>query len=185
MEHISIGQLCVLLGISLSTAYRWLKSGKIVEDFRTFGNHRRFNLHTIQSKFLETSKAKENKDLERQKEKLIHYCHENNYNKVEVIEDLGSGLNYKKSGLKKLINLILHKQINILVINHKDHLLRFGSELIFNLCKFNKIQVIVLEDQTIQKSFEQELTTDVIELMTVFCARLYGSRSHKNKIKFN
>ena len=52
MENISIGKLCNLLGISLSTAYRWLKSGKITEEFRTFGNHRRFNLDTIKSKFI-------------------------------------------------------------------------------------------------------------------------------------
>ena len=40
---------------------------------------------------------------------------------------------------------------------------------------------IVLEDK--KKSFEEQLTQDVIELMTVFCAKLYGKRSHKNKLK--
>lgn len=194
MENISIGKLCQYLGISLSTAYRWIKSGKITEDFRTFGNHRRFNFNTIKSQFIDmpndnpivavyarVSSHDQKSDLIRQQDKLLNYCKEHNFNNINLISDLGSGLNYKKSGLNKLINLILNKQINILVINHKDRLLRFGSELIFNLCKFNNIKVFIIEDKIL--SFEEELTHNVIELMTVFCARLYGKRSHQNKNK--
>ena len=51
MEHIGIGKLCVLLGISLSTAYRWIKTGKLTEDFKTLGNHRRFNFDNIKFKY--------------------------------------------------------------------------------------------------------------------------------------
>ena len=195
MRHVSIGKICDLLGISLSTAYRWIKLGKLVESFRTVGNHRRFNLNDIENKFLSNGLVKDFKvavyarvsshdqkqDLIRQQDKLIQYCNDNNYSNLEIISDLGSGLNYKKSGLNKLINLILNKKINLLILNHKDRLLRFGSELIFNLCKFNNIQVIILEDKVL--SFEEELTYNVIELMTVFCAKLYGKRSHKNKVK--
>jgi putative resolvase len=122
-------------------------------------------------------------DLERQKNKLLDYCKNNNYTDLEVITDLGSGLNYKKSGLNKLISLILTRKINLLVLNNKDRLLRFGSELIFKLCEFNNIKVIILEDKIL--SFEEDLTHNVIELMTVFCAKLYGKRSHKNKVKNN
>ena len=66
-----------------------------------------------------------------------------------------------------------------LIINHKDRLLRFGSEIIFSLCKAKGIAVTILEESP-AKSFELELSTDVIELMTVFSAKLYGRRSHKN-----
>ena len=61
-------------------------------------------------------------------------------------------------------------------------MLRFGSELIFKLCDFFKVKVIIIEQVT-DKSFEENLSADVIELMTVFCAKLYGKRSHKNKLK--
>ena len=57
----------------------------------------------------------------------------------------------------------------------------FGSEIIFSLCKANGIAVTILEESP-AKSFELELSTDVIELMTVFSAKLYGRRSHKNKM---
>ena len=104
-------------------------------------------------------------------------------NRFEFTLNYGSGLNYKKSGLNQLLNLILTQQISTLIINHKDRLLRFGSELIFKLCEFYHIKVIILEDKSL--SFEESLTHDVIELMTVFCAKLYGKRSHKNKLKLS
>ena len=66
------------------------------------------------------------------------------------------------------------------MLTHKDRLLRFDSELIFKLCKHFGIRVVILNEQNTQ-NFEETLSQDVIELMTVFCARLYGSRSHKNK----
>jgi putative resolvase len=84
--------------------------------------------------------------------------------------------------LKKLISLIFSGQVKNLIINHKDRLLRFGSELIFYLCDLFKVRVIIVEEKQ-EQSFEQTLSSDVIELMTVFCAKLYGKRSHKNKQK--
>ena len=62
-------------------------------------------------------------------------------------------------------------------------MLRFGAELIFKICSFYQVKVIILEDKTL--TFEETLTHDVIELMTVFCAKLYGKRSHKNKLNKN
>jgi predicted site-specific integrase-resolvase len=66
------------------------------------------------------------------------------------------------------------------VLSHKDRLLRFGSELVFSLCEHFGVEVVIIsasEDST----FEEDLANDVIEIVTVFSARLYGSRSHKNK----
>ena len=97
-----------------------------------------------------------------------------------LISDLGSGLNYNKNGLKKLINLITSQQVNTLYLTHKDRLLRFGSELIFSLCKKFGTKVVIVNAAQCA-TFEQELVQDVIELMTVFSAKLYGKRSHKNK----
>lgn len=198
MNTISIGKLCEVLGISRSTAYLWIKAGKITEAFRTLGNHRRFHLQTIEQQFFaqharsqprvvvyaRVSSHDQKQDLLRQQQKLVDYCQEQHYTDVTVISDLGSGLNYKKSGLKQLLQLVLHKKFDILVLNHKNRLLRCGSALIFNVCEFHNVKVVILEEK--KCSFEEELSHDVIELMTIFCARLYGKRSHKNKsIKYN
>tara|TARA_B100000700_G_scaffold69353_2_gene76878 strand:- start:13 stop:261 length:249 start_codon:yes stop_codon:yes gene_type:complete len=75
--------------------------------------------------------------------------------------------------------MIIHQQFNHLIINHKDRLLRFGSELIFSLCDFYKIKVTIIEKS--EDSFEKEIVTNVLEIITVFSSKLYGSRSHKNK----
>lgn len=89
----------------------------------------------------------------------------NNYNEIISITDLGLGLNYKKKELKQLIDLIFSGQVKTMMINHKDRLLLFGSELIFYLCQLFKVNVIVIE-QTNNQSFEETLSQDVRELMT-------------------
>ena len=77
----------------------------------------------------------------------------------------------------------MKKQISVLVINHRDRLLRFGSELIFSLCDFNQIKVVVLEENQQKASFEEQLAKDVIQLMTVFNAKVHGRRAHQNRKK--
>ncbi len=194
-QHLSTQEVCLFLGISLSTFYRYCKRGLLKPSFLTLGGHRRFDLHTIKQAFNIDNKAElvvcysrvsthdQKKDLVTQEQKLLSYAQRLPNSKPEniiSISDLGSGLNYKKKGLKKLLNLILLGKVQTLIINHKDRLLRFGSELIFTLCAFKRVTVKILEDFK-ERSFEEELSSDVIELMTVFCAKLYGKCSHKNK----
>ncbi|PNK16504.1 IS607 family transposase, partial [Cylindrospermopsis raciborskii] len=99
----------------------------------------------------------------------------------ETIYDLGSGLNYNKKGLQKLLKRILQGDVGRLVLTHKDRLLRFVSELVFAMCEEYETEVVIMNKSTEETTFEQELVTDMIELITVFSARLYGSRSRKNK----
>ncbi|PNK13607.1 recombinase family protein, partial [Cylindrospermopsis raciborskii] len=92
-----------------------------------------------------------------------------------------SGLNYNKKGLQKLLKRILQGDVGRLVLTHKDRLLRFVSELVFAMCEEYETEVVIMNKSTEETTFEQELVTDMIELITVFSARLYGSRSRKNK----
>ena len=97
-----------------------------------------------------------------------------------LISDMGSVLKYDKRGLLKLIKLILSNKVSRLLLTHGDRLLRFGSQLLFNICEYFDVEVEIIED-TKSLSFEQSLACDVIEIITVFTAKLYGRRSHKNK----
>ena len=118
-------------------------------------------------------------DLTRQVALLEGFCAAQLWT-YEVLTDVGSGLNYRKRGLRQLINRICSGEVGRLVLSHKDRLLRFGSELVFSLCEHFGVEVIIInasEDST----FEEDLANDVIEIVTVFSARLYGSRSQKNK----
>ncbi len=90
-------------------------------------------------------------------------------------------MNYYKKGLTKLLNLILESQVKRLVITHKDRLLRFGAELVFAICEAKEVEVIIINQGDENVRFEEELAKDVLEIIAVFSARLYGSRSKKNK----
>jgi predicted site-specific integrase-resolvase len=85
-----------------------------------------------------------------------------------------SGLNFKKKGLKEVISIIITSQIDTIYLTHKDRLLRFGSDLVINIAKKFGTKVICLSEKT--QSFEEQLATDVLEIITVCSARLYGSR---------
>ncbi|MDH2048685.1 IS607 family transposase, partial [Acinetobacter johnsonii] len=98
----------------------------------------------------------------------------------ELISDLGSGMNYRKKGLNKLLEAIMNDEIGRLVLTHKDRLLRFGAELVFALCEAKSVEIVILNKGE-NLSFEEELAQDVLEIITVFSARLYGSRSKKNQ----
>ena len=93
---------------------------------------------------------------------------------------MGSGINYNKKGLKSLINAIIDDEVGRIVITHKDRLLRFGAELIFSICEAKEVEVLIINKGE-DSSFEEDLTKDVLEIITVFSARLYGVRSRKNQ----
>jgi len=98
----------------------------------------------------------------------------------EVIEGLGSGLNYNKKGLRLLIERRCSGEVGWLVVTHEDRLLRFGSELVFALCEQFGAEVVII-NRSEDTSYEEDLVQDGLEIITVFSARSYGSRSHENK----
>ena len=96
-----------------------------------------------------------------------------------MLQDLGSRRNDPKKGLRQLIRRICSAEVGRLVLTHKDRLPRFGSALVFSLREHFGTEVIIVHASE-DASFEEELV-QVLEIVTVFSARLYGSRSHKNK----
>ena len=189
---VSIKKAADILGVSTQTLRRWEAEGRGVPSQRTIGGQRRYDVSqltplapTKSSNTLPTiayarvSSHDQKEDLQRQVQMLECFCAAHGWS-FEVISDLGSGLNYSKRGLRALINKIMEGKIGRLVLTHKDRLLRFGSELIFAICETRGIEV-VLVNQGDQPSFEEELASDVLEIITVFSARLYGSRRHKNR----
>lgn len=189
---ISIKEAAEILGVSVHTLRRWEKEGKVLPVSRTAGGQRRFDLHALHTPqavvktkerptlaYARVSSHDQKEDLVRQEKMLEMFCTSRGW-PFEILSDVGSGMNYHKRGLKKLIQKILNQNIGRLVLTHKDRLLRFGSELIFAICEEKEIEVVLI-NQGNEPSFEEELAADVLEIITVFSARLYGSRSRKNK----
>ena len=117
-------------------------------------------------------------DLEKQVENVKSYMYAKGYS-FEVITDIGSGINYKNKGLQQLISLIDSNQVTKLVILYKDRLVRFGFELIQLLCDLHDVKIEIIDNS--ERSKDEELTNDLIQIITVFANRLYGSRSKKTK----
>jgi len=182
---INLNEMCKELSVSKSTLRRWEKEGKI-KSIRTSGGHRRYQLDVVNPNnnlviaYARVSTKSQQNDLKTQINLLELYCASKGYN-FKVISDIGSGLNYKKKGLLEIINLIHNKEISRIIIIHKDRLLRFGSEILFNFCKLNNISVEIINNSNETINHEQELVNDVLEIITVFSSRLYGKRSNKNK----
>lgn len=194
---ISIGQAAKLLGVHVQTLRNWEKSGKLKPDSISPGGTRRYNSDTIMRisgkelpqiekddrvtiAYARVSSQDQKEDLKRQAQVLELYCAEHGY-KYELITDLGSGMNYYKKGLTALISRILDDGVKRLVLTHKDRLLRFGAELIFSICEAKGVEVVIINRGEEKASFEEDLAKDVQEIVTVFSARLYGSRSGKNR----
>jgi putative resolvase len=192
--YLSIGASADLLGISTSTLRLWEKTNQFIPAFRTKGGHRRYKLDQVMSlrgdvapnkkqtlhlAYARVSSSDQKDDLARQKKSLQEYCQKDNI-EYEIISDLGSGLNYKKRGLKKLIKMILSGTVKRIVLTHKDRLLRFGSEIIFHLCSFFRTEIVMIHEEE-SLSDEIQLARDVLEIITVFSSRLYGRRAHLKK----
>ena len=147
---------------------------------RTAGERRRYDLaklrhlaprhapsNRVTLLYARVATSGEKDDLVRQVALLESFAAANGW-AYEVIEDVGSKLNHQKRGLRQLIARICSGEVGRLVVTHKDRLLRFGTEVII---------INASEDS----SFEEDLANDALEIVTVFPARLYGSRSHKNR----
>lgn len=194
-------QASKLLGVHQRTLYQWDEKG-LIQTIRTPGNKRLYNV----KKFLEEKKCNNNikcienldeldkesnklnicyvrvssvgqkDDLERQKKELY-----SKYPNNIFIEDIGSGLNMNKRGLRKIIDLAIKGKINELVIAYKDRLVRFGYELIEDLIiKYSNGKIIIL-NQKERKEPEEELVEDVLQVMNVFVAKRNGLRKYAKK----
>jgi putative resolvase len=189
---VTIHEAAQALGVSISTLRRWEREGKLVPE-HTPGGHRRYDLAKLYPErfragadvtrktiaYARVSSHDQKADLERPKQVLELYCARQGWT-FEVVADLGSGMNYHKKGLKRLLDDILADRVGRLVVTHKDRLLRFGAELVFAICEAKHVEVVIL-NQGEDTTFEEEWAQDVLEIITVFSARLYGSRSRKNQ----
>ena len=197
----SIGKFSKEIGVSISTLRTWDKTGylkpaKVLDNgYRYYSDEQIDKYLNVDSDiddrkivlYARVSAKKQMDDLDKQIENLKTYAYTKGYS-FELITDIGSGLNYNKEGLKKLIRMICNKEIKKLVILYKDRLVRFGFELIEEVCRINDVEIEIIDNTTASK--EQELTDDLIQIITFFANRLYGSKSKKTaflikQVKYN
>ena len=193
MKYYSIGQFAKAIGKTTKTLRNWDKNGKLkpvrVEDtgYRYYSqeqlNHflglkleKQINKKIIG--YCRVSSHKQKDDLERQIENVKTYMYAKGY-QFEIITDIGSGINYNKKGLNQIIDMVTNSEVEKIVVLYKDRLIRFGYELIENLC--NKFGTIIEIIDNTEKLEQQELVEDLVQIVTVFSCRLQGKRANKAK----
>ena len=191
MELISIGKFAKIIGVNPATLRRMHESGELIPAHITKGGTRyysteqlkQFNLNQTKTDkmvigYCRVSTPSQKEDLQTKISNVKSYMYANGY-KFEIIQDIGSGVDYKKKGLQDLIKKINNQEISKVVILYKDRLAQFGYELIEYLCEINHVEIEIIDNT--EQSKEQELTDDLIQIITVFANRLYGQRSKKTK----
>lgn len=190
MSLMSIGKFSKEIGISINHLRLLHKTGELIPFKITKGGTRYYSdkqlndylgLNEKDKKvilYARVSNKQQKDELENQIKNLKEYACSKGYN-FEIISDIGSGIDYKKEGLKKLLKKINNSEISKIVVLYKDRLVSFGFELIGFLANINNIEIEIIDNTTILK--EEELTNDLIQIITVFANRLYGSRSKKTK----
>ncbi|MFA8997985.1 IS607 family transposase [Clostridioides difficile] len=190
MELISIGKFAKKVGVHPKTLRRMEADGRLKPHYVSEGGTRYYSteqlrefnqkseLKRIVVGYCRVSTPSQKDDLETQVENLKTYMYAKGY-EFEVIKDVGSGINYKKKGLQQLIDKINNREVSKVVILYKDRLVRFGFELIEYLCEINGVEIEIVDHS--EKSKEEELTDDLVQIITVFANRLSGSRSKKTK----
>ena len=126
--------------------------------------------------YCRVSSNKQKDDLQRQIENMRMYLISQG-KPFEIISDIGSGINYKKKGLKELIKLITQNKVEKVVVLYKDRLLRFGFELIEYIASLYNCEIEIIDNT--EKSEQQELVEDLVQIITVFSCKLQGKRANK------
>ncbi len=193
MKFYSIGQFSKLIGKTNQTLRNWDKDGTLKPHHVSESGYRYYSQeqlnHFLGLKqevqlnkktigYCRVSSNKQKDDLERQIENVKTYMYAKGY-QFEIISDIGSEINYNKKGLNELIDMVTNSEVEKIVVLHKDRLIRFGYELIENIC--NKYGTTIEIIDNTEKTEEQELVEDMIQIVTVFSERLQGKRANKAK----
>ena len=185
---VKIGKAAQMLGTTPGTLRKWEETGELLPTRKTKGGTRYYDAASLMGlerqdlptiAYARVSRHDQHDELTRQGELLEAYCAKQGW-RFELISDIGSGMNYGKQGLKRLLELILQKQMNRLVLLRKDRLLHVGADLLFTLCELQGIEVVVI-NQGEQPLADDELAQDMLKIITAFSTRRYGVRSQQHK----
>lgn len=183
MALLSTKKACEILCIHPNTLRKWANEGKI-KHIKTDAGQRRYDVASfLQSSsdrrkivYARVSSRNQKNDLLGQVRELRERCPDH-----EVIEDFGSGLNFKRKGLQALLDAILSGTVAEVVVAHRDRLCRFGFELVEHLAHKHNCRLVVLNDTSL--SPHAELTQDLLAILHVFSSRLYGLRRYRRAIQ--
>lgn len=190
-RYYSINKFSKILGVSAQTLRNWDAKGKL-HPHHTSSNGYRYYSHeqlnrvmNIKPKldrlvigYCRVSSNKQKDGLERQIENMKMYLTAQG-KPYEIITDIGSGINYNNKGLKELIQRITQNKVDKVVVLYKDRLLRFGFELVEYIASLHDCNIEIIDNT--EKTEQQELVEDLVQIITVFSCKLQGKRANETR----
>ncbi|PUA32323.1 MAG: IS607 family transposase [Zestosphaera tikiterensis] len=175
-----------ILGVHVRTLQKWDREGKI-RCVRTVGGKRRvpeseikriLGLHEERKVvgYVRVSSHTQRDDLERQIEAINQYAKERGWS-IEILKDIGSGLNEDRRGFQKLLKMVINREVSKVIIAYPDRLARFGFKILQQFFQSYGTEIIVINRE--EKELKEELVEDLITIISHFAGKLYGMRSHK------
>jgi putative resolvase len=168
-------------GINYQTAYRMFRNGTLPRRYEQLPTGT-IIVHDDEIEqdtvvlYARVSSNDQKEDLERQMSRLRDYAAANGFTISQEISEIGSALNGKR---KKLLNLLSDQKVSMIIVEHRDRMTRFGFEMIAAALSASGRKIIVINDS----EYKDDLTQDMIDLVTSMCARIYGKRSAKNRAR--
>ncbi|RDD53415.1 MAG: IS607 family transposase [Candidatus Korarchaeota archaeon NZ13-K] len=186
-RHYTMREAAKILGVSVRTIQRWDKAGKI-GCVRTPGGKRRvpdseirrilgLSEERIVVGYARVSSRSQKDDLERQVRAIREYADQRGYKLAEVIADIGSGLNERRKGYLKLLDMVSGREVNRVIVTYPDRLTRFGFSTLRRLFQVFGTEIEMISER--ERTPKEELVEDLIAIVAHFAGRLYGRRSHK------
>lgn len=183
-----------LLNVSVKTLQRWDRDKILIAKrtptdrrYYTYDQYLEFkgvsNDSNTKKKIIYTRVSTNNQkdDLKNQVKFLLDFANAKGIIIDEVIEDIGSGLNYNRKKWNKLIEDCMENKIDSIMVTHKDRFIRFGYEWFERFLGKYDVKIIVVNNETLSPN--EELVQDIISILHVFSCKIYGMRKYKKKIE--
>lgn len=183
MRYYKMKEAAQILGLHPNTIRKYEKEG-LITGIRNSAGQRLLDIDAYLGRskrnrticYCRVSSPKQKDDLVRQ----IVYMQEQ-FPSAEIISDIGSGINFKRKGLKAILESAMCGDKCTVIVAHRDRLARFGFELIELVLEQNGGKLLVLDKNV--HSPQSELTNDLLAILTVFSCRMHGLRNYRTKIK--
>lgn len=196
MENtIRIGKVAELLGVTVKTVQRWDREGRFVPASRTATNRRVYTGEQVRMfqglratghvptrviAYCRVSSQAQKPDLQNQQRALEQFAAARGLVNLEVITEVGGGLNFTRKRFVALMRAIEAHEVHMLIIAHKDRLVRFGFVWFAEFCAAHGCELLVLNQETL--SPEQEMVQDLLTIVHCFSSRLYGLRNYRKAL---
>jgi len=185
-----------ILGITHQTLHNYIKSG-LIKFNKINNNHYIYNDDDVY-KIIGLKKEKKEKinisysrvssgdrkaQLKEQTNRIYNWCISNNI-KIDVqYEDIKSGMNFDRNNFNNLLQDVINGKIELIIVENKDRLVRFGFELLENIFKYFGTKILVINNTIQNKTNEQEMVEDLVSIIHHFSTKMYSQRRKLNKIK--